>query len=675
MTVTRHQAQTQRPSSNRFRLDYPLGLVIGTAILAHLFHMPIWAIPLVIAGLIWRFTHEWRGWPLPPQLVLIFLALVIGLGVFLNYHSVWGRDAGTALLTLAALLKLLETRQHRDQSALLLLGFFLIVSLLLFDQSLSTALLSLILFAGLITAWIGISNPSLTAIKPRLRTAGGLMLAGLPIAIILFLLFPRPPGTLWGTQQPTAQQAKTGLSDTLTAGEFEQLAKDDTPAFRVSFVQAIIPPTQRYWRVLVMSNEINGTWHAEIPNIFDALSAPNAFPDTDSRITYTITLEPSERRWMPSLAIPIDLPPKTVLSDTASLFSRVPLTDRSRYTVTSATRYRLDPNSLPRAVRAANLTLPDDDPQLKALASQWQGLPPLEIRDQITRYFRTHGFSYTLTPGKLPHENRMDSFLFQTKKGYCEHYATAFTLLMRAAGVPARIVTGYQGGEVIGDYLLVRQADAHAWSEIWVKEQGWIRVDPTAAVAPERITTGFANAAEQDAALPASLRRDDNIARQWARLNDRVENGWNQYVLGYSGSTQTDLLSHLGLENLGTWARLGLALLITAITWMGIFFFWKKITRLSKSETPAERAWQPVAQALTRLGLPREPAETLRTYCDRAALAFPTLATEIKQTQHIFSQWLFAPQFSLRSQTLAKIKAKNLAWQLRWLYWRRKLRY
>ncbi len=671
--MTPNSARPAPQANHRMHLDIPLGVVIGFAILAHLTHMPVWAIPLVIAGLMWRFFHEWRGWPRPPQFLLISLGFMAGLGVFLSYHSLWGRDAGTALLTLAALLKLLETRATRDQNALLLLGFFLTISLLLFDQSMTTTLLTLILFAGLITAWIGLSNPNLTAIKPRIRAAGGLMLAGLPIAIMLFVLFPRPPGALWGTQQPTAQQAKTGLSDSLTAGEFEQLATDDAPAFRVSFQGAMIPPAERYWRVLVMSREINGTWHAKIPHSFDTLTPPDLFPSLNHEITYTITLEPSERRWMPSLAVPIALPPNTVLSATASLFSSRSLIDRTRYTVTSATQYRLEPNTLSRADRIENLTLPKGDPQLKLLAQPWQGLPALEIRDRILNYFHTKGFSYTLRPGKLTGDNRMDAFLFQTKKGYCEHYASAFTLLMRAAGIPARIVTGYQGGEVIADYLLVRQADAHAWSEIWVEGQGWIQVDPTTMVAPERIDTGFANAAAQDDTLPDSLRGNESIARQWAKLNDRLENGWNQYILGYSGSTQIDFLQNFGLKNLNTGMQLFLSLMATLLTWAGVFFVWKKISQANHPVSNAEKAWQPLERALQRLNLPRHAGETLAAYIERAANALPTHRTQLKQTQSLYSQWLFAAHFGKKSQALAKIKAKNLARQLYWLYWRKKL--
>ena len=660
-------------SSNMQPLDRPLGIVIALAIAVHLPHMPIWAMPLVLLGLIWRFQHEWRGWPLPPQPLLILLAIVVSLLVLFTYHSFWGREPGVTLLTLGALLKLLETRQVRDQYALLLLGFFLIVSLLLYDQGILTALLSLGLFAGLITAWIGLSNPNVRPIKPRMKAAAGLILAGLPIALLLFLLFPRPPGALWGTKQPTAAQAQTGLSDQLTAGEFERLANDPTPAFRVSFNGAMIAPAKRYWRVLVMSDDINGTWHADIPNLFQPIRPPEARAEAQSAVQYTITLEPSERRYLPSLAMVTILPPHSVLSDTGSLFSLRPLTDRYRYTATSQTQYELDPRGLTRHIRARNLALPPDDPELKALAAHWKGLNPLEIRDRALNYFHTQGFSYTLTPGKLPQENRMDTFLFETKRGYCEHYASAFTLLMRAAGVPARIVTGYQGGEVNGDYLLVRQADAHAWSEIWVKGKGWLRVDPTSVVAPERIADGLANAARQDAALPATLRRDNNLVRQLSLLSDRMENGWNQYVLGYSGSTQTDLLQLIGLEKLSQWGRLGFTFMVVAIVWIMIFGLWRHLSRPEKQMQPVDRAWFAVAIALSRLGITRQPGETLQAYCRRAEKSLPDHAAAIRQTQQLISQWRYAPRFSKRSQALAEKTAQNLSVQLKWLKWRENL--
>ena len=665
----------QENPAGDFQLDRPLAWVIALAILAHLPHMPFWSVPVILGGLIWRLQHEWRGWPLPPKLLLIFLALLSGLLVLFSYHSLWGRDAGVALLTIAATLKLLETEKPRDQQALLLLGFFLIVALLLFDQGFALALLALLMFGGLVTAWIGVSNPTLRAIKPRLKAASVLMVAGLPVAIVLFVVFPRPPGALWGAQQPTSQQAQTGLSDTLNPGQFEQLASDATPAFRVTFDGPMIPPAQRYWRVLVMSTEQDGIWHAD-SSIFPTKSTTlHATWDSHSAVQYTITLEPAQHRWLPALALAVERPSQSVISETATLFSLHSLADRYRYTVTSDLTYQLDPNHLSRTTRTQDLAPPDGDPKLKALAATWRGQSPIEIRDKALDYFRTQGFSYTLTPGRLPDHDAMDAFLFTTKRGYCEHYASAFTLLMRAAGVPARIVTGYQGGERVGDYLLVRQADAHAWSEIWIKGRGWIRVDPTAVVAPERIAAGIANATRQDDALPASLRREAGLGQQFALFNDQLQNGWNQYVLGYSGSTQSDLLGRLGLAAQGLGARFGYAALVLLVVWSLVFLLWRQFSRPSRAHlSPADQAWYPVEQALTSLDVHRFPDETLSVYCQRASQMLPGQAATIEQLHKLFSAWFFAAHFSRRSQKLAEDTAANFVRQANWTRRMRRVR-
>jgi hypothetical protein len=238
---------------------------------------------------------------------------------------------------------------------------------------------------------------------------------------------------------------------------------------------------------------------------------------------------------------------------------------------------------------------------------------------------------------------------------------------MRSAGVPARIVTGYQGGERVGDYLLVRQADAHAWSEIWIKGQGWIRVDPTAVVAPERISAGIANATRQDNALPASLRREAGLGQQFALFNDQLQNGWNQYVLGYSGSTQSDLLGRLGLAAQGFGARFGYAALILLVVWSLVFLLWRQFSRPSRAHlSPVDQAWYPVEQALASLDVHRIPDETLSVFCQRASRMLPGQAATIEQLHKLFSAWFFAAHFSRRCQKLAEETAANFIRQANW---------
>lgn len=647
------------------RLDPALLWVLILAIGLQALYLPPWSWLILSLALGWRAGAQWLDWRLPPTPVLVVAAAVSALLVFFHYHSLWGRDAGVALLTLTASLKLLETRLPRDRRVLLLMGFFLSISLLLFDQGMLTALVVLLLFAGLVTAWLGIDLPSPPSMGLRMRMATQLLLLAMPVALVLFLLFPRPPGGLWGVQQPVAGEARTGLSDTLSAGSFDALSKDPTPAFRVQFDGAIPPPPARYWRVLVMDRSVDGVWQAALPNFNAPVPKNVGMPLGDTR-RYTITLEPSDRRFVPSLTLPIgaDLPPSLLLDRSGALFSRQPLTDRTRLTVVSALDYALEPR-LSAAERRRDLQLPPGNPQLKALGKTWQSLSPDAARDAALRYFHTQDFHYTLTPGRLTGENRMDQFLFETRRGYCEHYAEAFTLLMRAAGVPARIVTGYQGGEVISDYLLIRQADAHAWSEIWVDKFGWVRVDPTAAVAPERIDTGLAAAAAQDAALPAILRGGDSFSRQFARRLDQVQNGWNQYVLAYSGDTQLDLLRFFKLDGLSRWQQFLLALLISAGLWWVMMRWWQTLN-LQRSSDVIDRAWQPMADALDRLGLSREAGESWKTHTERISSTLPPdLAKEWNTLAQQFSHWRYAAQTSRQRQQRIAAQSQRLARKIR----------
>ncbi|WP_407274971.1 transglutaminaseTgpA domain-containing protein [Halothiobacillus sp. DCM-1] len=648
------------PPAPPARLDSTLLMTLTAGIALQAMHLPPWIWLILAAALVWRAGAQWQNWRLPSAAWLITLAVLSGFGVFFDYHSLWGRDAGVAFLTLTAAFKLLEARQLRDQRVLLLMGFFLSISLLLFDQGMLTALAVLALFFGLLTAWLGIESPGISW-RDRSRFAGYLLLLALPVALILFLLFPRPPGGLWGVQQPVSAQARTGLSDTLSAGSFDALSKDPTPAFRVQFDGEIPPPPARYWRVLVMSQIHDGVWQANLPS-FSRPPPSRVGKILGDTVRYTLTLEPSDRRFVPSLTLPRQaaLPNSLLLDANGSLFSRTPIIDRRLITLESGLNYRLNP-SLSTTARRENLQLPADNPRLKALGKKWQTLSPEAARDAALDYFHTQGFRYTLSPGRLQGENRMDQFLFDTRRGYCEHYAEAFTLLMRAAGVPARIVTGYQGGEVVGDYLLVRQADAHAWSEIWIAHQGWVRVDPTTAVAPERIDTGLAQAAIEDAALPAVLRGGSSLTRRLALTVDQIQNGWNQYVLAYSGETQRDLLRNLGLGTLSRWQQVAVMLLLIAGTVWLVLRWWQRLA-IQRPRDAIERAWHPLERVLTRLHLTRQAGESWQTYFDRISQHLPpALARDLANLAQQFSRWRYAQHTSQRRQKLIQLQAAALA--------------
>ncbi|HER35229.1 MAG TPA: DUF3488 domain-containing protein, partial [Halothiobacillaceae bacterium] len=543
------------------RIDPLLWLVLLGAIGLLAPHLPLAVIAVVAIALGWRSLHERLGWPLPPRWLLLTLAIASAALVISRFHALWGLDAGASLLVAAAGLKLLETREPRDQVSVLLLSFFLLTSVLLFDQAPVIFAAVALLFWLLIGAWIGVSQPvaipeaipgAITGTIPvanpiawRMRLAGRLLLAGLPFALVLFVLFPRPPSGLWGVQQPGGE-AVTGLSDELRPGQFDRLAENPAPAFRVRFEGEIIPPEARYWRVYVMSDFAENdpaSWIAD-----SVAPAPRLETLESSRRRYRITLEPTGAHQLPSLAAAVSTPKGTRLDANLIVHRDREVNDRLRYSLTSATDYRLDVGRLSRFQEARYLRTGDRNPRLADLAQDWHSLDPSARVERALDYFRNHAFRYTRSPGRREGGDRADAFLFETRRGYCADYADAFVRLMRAAGVPARVVTGYQGGEVNGDYLVVRQSDAHAWAEVWLTEIGWQRVDPTTTVAPERIETGVAQSMREDASLPDTVRRDpDSLTRQTRLWLEQFDNRWNQYVLGYDGRLQLDLFGWLGL--------------------------------------------------------------------------------------------------------------------------------
>ena len=650
------------------RLDPLLWLVLIGSIGLLTPHQPIALIPVVVLALMWRRLHEVNGWPLPPRWLLLLLALASTALVLLHFHALWGRDAGVSLLVMAAGLKLLETRDARDHYSVFLLTFFLLTSVLLFDQAPLIFALVVVLFWFLVGAWIGLSQPLALPIGQRVRHAGRLLIAGLPFALILFALFPRPPGGLWGVQQPGGQ-AVTGLSEQLRPGQFDRLAENPSPAFRVRFYGEIVPPEGRYWRVYVMSafaEDDPESWVAD-----QAAPAPRLETLDASLTRYEVTLEPTGSRQLPSLAAAVNTPERTRVDANLVVHRAAEVSDRLRYTITSATDYRLDVGKLPRFRKTRYLRQGGLNPLLGDLAQGWRDQPPRARVEKALAYFRENDFRYTRSPGRREGSDRADAFLFETRRGYCADYADAFVRLMRAADVPARVVTGYQGGEVNGDYLVVRQSDAHAWAEVWFADTGWQRVDPTTAVAPERIETGVAQSMRDDASLPATVRRDpDSFGRQLRLGLEQFDNRWNQYVLGYDGRLQLDLFGWIGLSGeRPIWSAIW-ALVLAGLAW------WLTIWGLSRRErrrlfaSEADYLWERLLGDLERLGVTRQPEESERALLDRAAATLPGLADDLGRIASLLEAHRYARHSSRRQERLLVDRLTNLH---RRLWWRARL--
>jgi len=612
--------------------------VLGLVLLPHALHLAPWISLLAALGLLWHALHLRHAIPLPNRLLLAVLMLAGTAAVWLTHGGIFGRDGGVSFLVLLTVLKLLESRTRRDGGLLGLLGLFLLLTLFLFDQGPLTALWALGAFALLLGLLGDVASPlEPPPLRRRLRGLVPTMGLALPVALLLFVFVPRPAAPLFGL--PQTDRAVTGLSDSLAPGTITDLSRSEAVAFRATFAGAEPAREQLYWRGPVFWHFDGRRW-ARLPD----LPRPEALTmePGEALLEYSLMLEPQGSAILPALDIPVEAPEGTRLLLDHDLRFDHPQETRRLLDLRAAPHARLDPD-LPEGLRRQALQLPaGENPLLLDLGASWQGLEPRERIKAALRLFRAQGFRYTLRPPTLPEQDAMDAFLFDTRAGFCEHYASAFVLLMRAAGLPARVVTGYQGGERHPDgYWLVRQGDAHAWAEVWIKGEGWLRVDPTEAIAPERIESGLAAAVPETVGeLPAALRRDFGFLHR-ARLRlDGMENRWNRWVLGFDRADQRALLERLGWRGdlrLGLWGALGIGLGLLAIMALAAGR-WRR-TRTA----PAQRLWARFERALGTIGVSRHPDEGPRAFARRIAREHPELAQASAGFIEAYLHWRHAP--------------------------------
>lgn len=630
-------------------------------LLPHALELPLWITLswLGFALVSLQLAARQKTWPSSLKLLLTLAGVA---GVVLQYGTIIGPRAGVALLIFLSGAKLLETKTARDRLGLLFVGFFLLVAYFLNSQSLSMAAYMAFAAVALVTGMIVNLHPALPW-RRSLGLSSRLLLQALPLALLLFILFPRLQGPIWGLPQQAA--AQSGLSDQMSPGDFGRLTLSNEIAFRAEFEPLTAPgdeqekakpnnevsidPRALYWRGPVLWDFDGRTWKTR----FAPQATPiNALAD-GPRLRYNITLEPHRQHWLFLLGLPHTLPPQIAglesrLGPDLQWLANAPITQRIRYSVEADLNYQLDPNGLEAAHAARLLALPAGNPAARRLAQQWltakegQAPTPRAVVQQALQYFRQEAFFYTLQPPLLG-ENSVDDFLFTRRRGFCEHYASAFVFLMRAAGIPARVVTGYQGGELnpLGNYWIVRQRDAHAWAEVWLaaesqgQESGWVRIDPTAAVAPNRVERGV------DEALPAG-ERSAGIARLDAgwlmpiRLTwDLMNNQWNQWVLGYNQEKQRQFLARFN-PFLATWQGMawglgavgGLLLLVMAAL---IAPRWWR----AKAD-PVQQIYQRFCRRLARCGIVRAESEGPADFATRASQLRPDLAEAIKNITYIY---------------------------------------
>ncbi|WP_310738493.1 DUF3488 and transglutaminase-like domain-containing protein [Piscinibacter sp. HJYY11] len=644
--------------------------VIGWTVLPHVNHLPLWCTALTAVVLLWRTRLALTNAPLPSRWVLIaVLALAAGLTLW-SYRTIFGKEPGVTLAVVLMALKTLELRARRDAFVVFFLGFFLVLTHFLFSQSLLVAAAMLGSVWGLLTALVlahmPVGQPSLSsASRLALRTA----LLGAPVMVLLFLLFPRM-GPLWGVPQDGL--VKTGLSNTMRMGTVAEIALDDSIAMRVRFFGNPPAPETLYFRGPVLSNFDGRTWTTGI-----ASSAParDELRATSPGLDYEITAEPTRLFLIPTLEATSAIEPIDGLTarrrDTLSWGTDRLVFNRVRFKATAHTRFEHGPQQRSPSLRE-NVLLPNGyNPRTLAWARELGDHPRMANADApalaqaVMQHIRTAGFTYTLAPGVYGETDErvaLDEFWLDRKEGFCEHFAAAFVVIMRALDVPARVVTGFQGADPmpIDGYYIVRQSHAHAWAEYWVEGRGWVRADPTAAVAPDRIVRsrnlvpapGFVAGAISNVnpELLAQLRQT------WETLNNR----WNQWVLNYSRGQQLDLMKQLGFDS-PSWQDVALLLIgiLSGLALLGASWAWWDRHR----QDPWARQAMQMRRSLRLLGLAALPHEAPRTLAAQvhqqygelgAAVAGQLMALERQRYGHApltrpSAQWLRALRGEVRA--------------------------
>ncbi|PKH64107.1 DUF3488 domain-containing protein [Psychrobacter sp. 4Dc] len=537
-------------------------------VLPHAAHLPLWLIGFAAVSIAAQLPHIKAKFKKLSHLKRIYqsvqmLGFLLGLlGLWLTYNTAFGLDMGVAFLVLCLVSKLWELYKRRDAYVVLNLSLFVLAALFLMDQGLLTTLEVIVGAVIVLLAFIALNDDSNASGDGRLRTLGVLGVGALPLLVVLFLFFPRLP-PLWSVQL-SGQQAVTGVSDSMSPGDFANLGQSTELAFRVEFADERPPQQQLYWRGLVFSDFDGVTWRlaSRRDQWSSRLQAPawiqNAFatvPDElrAAPVNYKVILEPTQQNWLFGLDYPFSEQPDINTTSEFTLSKGQPVTQQLRYDVLQFAQMRIDP-VLIEASRRENLALPNEgNPQSRALAKQLfeqSGSDPVRYIAAIEQWINRTEFRYTLSPPRL-NTNRIDEFLFETKAGFCEHYSSSFTFMLRAAGIPARVVAGYQGGEPSrnGNVWEVRQMDAHAWTEVWLEGQGWVRVDPTAFVAPERVEQGMNTMTQQQGAAMFGNGASAQISYQQyqmlqtlRRLSDQASYYWQKDVVGYDQDKQVDSL-------------------------------------------------------------------------------------------------------------------------------------
>lgn len=600
---------------------------IGLIVFPHVYHIPATVFGFFCLLWVWRFIGIWKQHWLPGKPV-IFLLAVCGIGLLYSQHQgIFGRDAGTNLFITALALKLLEIKKERDLYLISYLAFIVAASQFLYEQNILMAAYILLVCCLLLATLVCINSCKAQTLV-ALKTAAIIVVQALPIAVALFILFPRVDAPRWMVFNQQRHD-RMGLSDSMEPGSISDLGVSEELVFRVKFAGAIPPQRQRYWRGPVLSRTDGKRWTQAA--FHEPLSSPAV---TGTAYQYTILMEPQDKNWVFALDMPKVFSPPLSLNAAYQLITLESPDKRAEYKVTSYTDYNT--GLINRSEYKAATQLPGEpSDKIKQLVGRLHGFdsPPDNFIKQLLNHFRVEDFHYTLTPPVME-ENPIESFLFKTRYGFCSHYASAFVYLMRVAHIPARVVTGYQGGELnkVGDFLEIRQADAHAWAEVWLDNRGWIRVDPTAAIAPERIERDISVDRQIVYGIAGENSQAYNWLKQARQLWSSVDYNWQRWVINYNNKSQSKFLSSFGINDLKTmiyWMIASIGSITAVLCW---FLFYQK----QKVTDQVLQSYNRFCRKLAKHGLFRGRGEGAKDFAERVKVKLPEQAESIDKITEVF---------------------------------------
>ncbi|MGH1462166.1 MAG: transglutaminase TgpA family protein [Neptuniibacter sp.] len=622
-------------------------LLVVVPVIPHLSHLPLWVPFLLLLCLSWRFMVFQGRWSFPKWYVRAALVVFAAVGVIASYKTGGGISSTVALLVTSFGLKTLELYKKRDAMVIVYVAYLVSSTAFLFNQSFFMAVYVFISLVVCTTSLLTINITKEVNLFLPLKRTVLLMFPAIPLMVVLFLLVPRI-GPLWEVGLDRSA-AKTGLSEKMSPGDITQLTRSAEIAFRASFTGRVPDQKDLYWRAIVL-NDFNGrTWY----NADKALRSKGIERQLNSgvgTVQYELILEKSDSKYIPVLEQLKSKPHRLIFNEDMTLNAHDIHRQRSQYQLTSQlTDSFIVDGDLFTFVR--QLELPEGNEQTKQLAQGWwdETQEISAFLDKILQNFN-QSFVYTLKPPALGTDG-IDQFLFESQQGFCGHFSSATAFMLRAVGIPARVVTGYQGGELnpFEGYLLVRQYDAHAWVEYWSEEKGWSRVDPTAYVAPERIeqpSNELLRNEEQflvdNPVLSASILNEGWM--RYIRLRMEAFNyGWQRWVLGYHHQQHTFLSKLMGkitALKLTVFLLVPFALVVIATTLMILR------SRTVPPMDPCDKAIFLLSQQLKEQGLQRKPGETVQQYCARIASVRSELSEMLEEIGNAYEELRYAGRTS-----------------------------